>query len=361
MRRFISIIICIALIMASAPGAFAAVTTTNAPSAPTVSICIDDDYVAYTASTGYPFIDSSNRTQVPLRATMEAYGCDVQWNGAKKIITVSYGTQQVSLQVGAYRMLVGNHYYKALDTTPVIIGNRTYLPIRAVLEAFGATVDYDGQTKTIDIKSPAYRLAYNTEGVKEIEYEWSDPYNSYFPEEWTYTAELDRSIYNYYTSIDRKTLSGYTVYAKDPLDDAVMTDLIEAFRDGAEDYTDDQLARLVISFVQSFDYVSDVSWTGSYDEYAKFPYETLYDHCGDCEDTAILLVTLLLELGYDSCLISLPGHMAVGIAGEKDIPGWYFEHGDTYYYYIETTAEGWDIGDMPDEYQYQNGELLFIN
>lgn len=353
MKRLISVLLCVSIIFAYTPFAFADSTTP-------LSVWIDGHKVYYTDSTGQPFIDASNRTQVPLRATMEAYGCNVSWNAKSRTITVTYGAQKVSLQIGAYRMYVGNHYYKTLDTTPVIIGNRTYLPIRAVLEAFGATVGYDGRTKTIDVKSPAYRLAYNTDGVKEVEYEWSDPYNSYFPEDWTYTAELDRSIYNYYTSIDRKTLSGYTVYAEDPLDDEVMTDLIKAFREGAEDYTDDQLARLVISFVQSFDYVSDESWTGTYDEYPKFPYETLYDHCGDCEDTAILLVTLLLELGYDACLIGLPGHMAVGIAGEEDIPGWYFKHRGTYYYYIETTAEGWDIGDMPEEYQGKNGELMFI-
>ncbi len=359
MKRFLMVILCAALIFASAPCALA--STTAVTSTPAVNVIIDDNYVYYDSSSGYPFIDSASRTQVPLRATMESYGCNVYWDSYYRSIILTYGTQRVTLQIESNIMHVGDYIVEYLDTAPVIIGDRTYLPIRAVLEAFGATMEYDGTTRTVDVKSPAYRLAYNTDGVKDVYYEWSDPYNSYFPMDWEYTGELDRSIYNYYTSIDRKTLRGYTVYAEDPLDDEFMADLIQSFRDGAEDYTDDQLVKLVMSFVQSFKYVSDVSWTGSYDEYPKFPYETLYDHCGDCEDTAILLVTLLLELGYDACLIELPGHMAVGVAGEPDLPGWYFEHGDTRYYYIETTNEGWDIGEMPTEYQYQNGELLFIH
>jgi len=40
--------------------------------------------------------------------------------------------------------------------------------------------------------------------------------------------------------------------------------------------------------------------------------------------------------------------MAVGV----DVPlqyGYYFEFGDTKFWFLETTAEGWRIGDMPTE------------
>ncbi len=264
------------------------------------------------------------------------------------------------LHIGSDIMYVGNSI-KWLDTTPVIISGRTYLPIRPVLEAFGSSVEYQPYGRTIIALSPEYKLANHSEGVKSVKYEWKDPYNSYWPLTWTTSLTLDRSLYNYYSSVDRNSLEGYTVYAKDSLDDGAMSDLIQSFRNGAKNYNNSQLASLVISFVQSFEYVTDDSWTGSYDEYPKFPYETLYDHCGDCEDTAILLVTLLLELGFDACMLKLPGHMAVGIKGNEDLPGWRYTHNGKQYFYIETTATGWQVGQIPDEYKNVNAELLFID
>jgi len=42
----------------------------------------NDNYVGFTSDSHLPFIDNNSRTQVPLRATMEAYGCVVDWDQA---------------------------------------------------------------------------------------------------------------------------------------------------------------------------------------------------------------------------------------------------------------------------------------
>ncbi len=324
------------------------------------SVNIDGESVEYTDSTGYPFIDTNSRTQVPLRATMEEYGCYVLWDSYTQCITVYNDSQKVQLWIGRPYIMIGDYNGKYMDTSPMIIGGRTYLPIRPVLEAFGADVRYDSDTAVIDAYSPAYKLATHMDGTQEVEYEWEDPYNSRRSKTWYYTGTLDTSIYNYYRSVDRKNINGYTYYTKDTLDDYLIEDLVDTFREGAEDYDNNQLARLVIAFVQSFDYISDEDWTGTYDEYPKFPYETLYDHCGDCEDTSILLATLLKEMGFDVCLIGLPGHMAVGIKGGDSVKGSYFSYGSKKYFYIETTAEGWDVGEIPDEYAGSRAQLMFI-
>ena len=49
-----------------------------------------------------------------------------------------------------------NHYYKngqkiSNDTAAIIKDGKTYLPIRAVLEAFGASVGWDGATQTVTV------------------------------------------------------------------------------------------------------------------------------------------------------------------------------------------------------------------
>ena len=42
---------------------------------------------------------------------------------------------------------------KALDVPAQIVNSRTVIPARAVAEAFGCTVDWDGATRTVIIKT----------------------------------------------------------------------------------------------------------------------------------------------------------------------------------------------------------------
>lgn len=109
---------------------------------------------------------------------------------------------------------------------------------------------------------------------------------------------------------------------------------------------------MIIDVVQRLPYVPDDVSTG-FDDYTKFIMETFTELGGDCEDTSILLAAVLEAepFGYDMILIQPPGHMAAGIYGADDLPGYYWELNGRKYYYIETTGEGWGIGDLPDQYQ----------
>lgn len=49
-------------------------------------------------------------------------------------------------------------------------------------------------------------------------------------------------------------------------------------------------------------------------------------------------------------LIQPPGHMAAGL-WESDPAGYYWEYDGRKYSYIETTGQGWGIGDVPEEYR----------
>lgn len=107
----------------------------------------------------------------------------------------------------------------------------------------------------------------------------------------------------------------------------------------------------VIDFVQRLPYVPDDVSKG-FDDYTKFCVETLVELEGDCEDTSILLASILQAeaFNYDMILIQPPGHMAAGIY-TSDPSGYYWELDGRKYSYIETTGAGWDIGDLPDQYK----------
>lgn len=123
----------------------------------------------------------------------------------------------------------------------------------------------------------------------------------------------------------------------------------EARRNGYE--TKRQKVEFVIDFVQTLPYVPDDVSTG-FDEYSRYPIETLTYGGGDCEDSAILLASTLQAdpFNYDCILVGPPGHMAVGIYGE-DLPGTYYRYDGRRYYYLETTGDGWDVGEIPSTHE----------
>jgi len=95
---------------------------------------------------------SNDRTLVPLRAACEAMGLNVGWNSATSQITVTNGIKTVGLTIGSNIMTV-NETEIVLDTAPCIINERTMMPIRAVVEAFGYQVGWDGNTRTVIISA----------------------------------------------------------------------------------------------------------------------------------------------------------------------------------------------------------------
>jgi hypothetical protein len=116
-----------------------------------------------------------------------------------------------------------------------------------------------------------------------------------------------------------------------------------------------KLAEYLTAFVQQNIVYTKDPYNNGFD-YPKFPIETLMEKKGDCEDSAILLVTLLKIFDFDALLIQLPKHMAVGISSKKY--GSYYSFGGKQYAYIETTNSNWGIGKIPKEYKRVSAKLV---
>lgn len=113
-----------------------------------IGVTIDGKPVNFTTSTGSPVIDENGRTLVPLRATMEAFGCTVYWQESSKQAYVIEGNYSVVVPIGQ-RCIDVMHKIVPIDTEAKIIDGRVYLPIRAVLEAFDATVGWDEKSQNV--------------------------------------------------------------------------------------------------------------------------------------------------------------------------------------------------------------------
>ena len=187
-----------------------------------------------------------------------------------------------------------------------------------------------------------------------VEFQWT-----YSGQTWTYSDIIDGNYYYSYRDKPRTyDFASYVIF-----EDEFIRSVAEYFDREAtgRGYSTIQKAELVLAFVQSIPYQLDEESTG-YIEYPRYPVETLVDGVGDCEDKAALYAAIMQAdpLNIDAVLLMFTksgssGHMATGIWG-SGLDGTYYDYNGRTYYYCETTANGWKIGQQPtqmDDYECQ--------
>lgn len=173
-------------------------------SAAEIGVTVDGKAVQFTDAV--PFVDENYRTMIPLRAVADALGCEVTWSQTMRTARVykddcvseGYGASAayndgkafnwreeaaiaLYLHTGVDRIFYETTYELfdedenkmieadsgagmfAIDTQPVARDGRIYLPIRAVAETFGYTVNWNSATSTVEIESGGAYMASVTE------------------------------------------------------------------------------------------------------------------------------------------------------------------------------------------------------
>jgi len=121
----------------------------------------------------------NDRTMVPVRAITEMIGYDVNWVPEKQQVEV----WEPSAKHPTIIMNIGNTtaYYEkyvaeiddrvsceaTLDSPPVLINDRTFVPLRFISEAVGYTVDYNVDSADVYLFSPYYMENQIGEGIGE--------------------------------------------------------------------------------------------------------------------------------------------------------------------------------------------------
>ena len=96
-----------------------------------------------------PMIEN-DRTLVPVRAIFESLGATVDWEPSTETVAAYKGSNHVVLRIGSQTM-VQDGKTVWLDVPPRIVGSRTLVPLRAVSEAFGAQVEWIAETQAVVI------------------------------------------------------------------------------------------------------------------------------------------------------------------------------------------------------------------
>lgn len=93
-----------------------------------------------------------DRTLIPVRAVIEALGGSVAWDSTTNTATLTLAANEIKLMADSTDAYLNNEK-KALDVAPQIINERTMLPIRFIAESFGLNVEWDGEKSLITITS----------------------------------------------------------------------------------------------------------------------------------------------------------------------------------------------------------------
>ncbi|MGE5416835.1 MAG: MORN repeat-containing protein [Acidobacteriota bacterium] len=127
-----------------------------------------------------------------------------------------------------------------------------------------------------------------------------------------------------------------------------------------------KLINFVASFVKSLPNNKD-PLNDTFDSYTKLPYEVLFQTNPlnlriDSEDAALLTAMLLQKMGFYTAILympsGIPNHAAVGVKGDVSFPAQRFYYKGAWYYYLETTAVGQDVGVVPKSVSTKAVEIV---
>lgn len=92
----------------------------------------------------------NGRTMVPARSIFESLGATVGWDGDSRCVTAERGSTRIRMWIGN-TTLVTDSGITLMDAAPVIVNDKTYVPARAVSQAFSADVVWVPELYAVNI------------------------------------------------------------------------------------------------------------------------------------------------------------------------------------------------------------------
>ncbi|MPM12704.1 hypothetical protein SDC9_59058 [bioreactor metagenome] len=116
-----------------------------------IYVTLDGSYLSFDVQ---PLADSEqNRVLAPLRGIAEALGFTVTWESGENLAVCAKGDTQVTVSIGSPDAWV-NGAHQTLEAPARAENSRTYVPIRFLAEAFGLSVNWKQDTRTVVLTRP---------------------------------------------------------------------------------------------------------------------------------------------------------------------------------------------------------------
>ncbi|ADL08610.1 phosphodiester glycosidase family protein [Thermosediminibacter oceani] len=97
-----------------------------------------------------PYINSEQRTMVPVRFISESLGARVHWDSKNNMVIIEGNGKNISLKIGEKKAIL-NGKTVPFDTKAELKNSRTMVPLRFVSEVLGAKVVWNPAAKTVEI------------------------------------------------------------------------------------------------------------------------------------------------------------------------------------------------------------------
>ena len=109
----------------------------------------------------------NDRTMVPVRAIFEALGATVDWIDDTQTVVSSMGDTNIKMNIND-KVLLKNGQPIELDVPAQLVGKRTLVPVRAISEAYDCFVDWNGWNNTVVIVSDLSKVPVATVNGENI-------------------------------------------------------------------------------------------------------------------------------------------------------------------------------------------------
>lgn len=156
MKKKLSVLLAMALMISALGVTSVAAAEVKAPSDSLGSSVLAVKYngEAVVFPDAQPFVDTNNRTLIPVRFVAETMGAVVSWDQEAQTAIIEHGGVRILVPIGSDTLSVtrdGSTSAVQMDTAAIIREERTYVPIRFVAESLGAWVSYSNLFTTVQI------------------------------------------------------------------------------------------------------------------------------------------------------------------------------------------------------------------
>ena len=143
MKKIVSIILVLGIMMS--------VCSFVSAEADRVTVTLDGTEITFPDA--QPFIDTRNRTLVPIRFVSEALGANVDWENDTRTVVIQKDDDNIRYTIGQ-PIAYFNDEMLTFDSYGILKECRTFVPLRFIAEMLSCDVDWVEKTNTAVITSP---------------------------------------------------------------------------------------------------------------------------------------------------------------------------------------------------------------
>ena len=148
------------------------------PNRNTISVQVDGEYIDFTDAEGNVVNPKiiQNRTMVPMRKIFEIFNAQINWDNETRTVVATTTEKEITLTIGNEIAKLKDFATEeekeiTLDSAPVILDNRTMVPVRFIAESLEKEVGWDAEQKTvviIDLEKIVKDLEEKTPALKKL-------------------------------------------------------------------------------------------------------------------------------------------------------------------------------------------------